>query len=109
LQTWVGNFLVGDPTPRDPKRTLVVTFIGYGEIILWYSTLAFILNSNFDITRWQQALYFAIGTATVGSDIRPNTPLGFVIFSTQLMFDVLFLSVVVSRIIDILGKGQRKA
>lgn len=102
FQTWVGNFLLKDPDLRNSYRTLILTFVGYGEVVFWYSILAFIFKNNFiDIGDWQQSLYYAMGTVTIGTDIKSNTPFGFVMFSTQLMFTILFLSVVVNKIISL--------
>lgn len=107
FQNWVNNYLLGNPHPSDPKRTLVVTFISYGETILWFFSLAFILKDNFDIQCWQQALYYAIGTATIGSDIKPNSCIGFVIFSFQLLFAIFFITIILSRLIGYIGKDSK--
>ncbi len=99
FQTWIGNFFIGDPVIRYPHRTLMLTFIGYGEIILWYSILVYILHASFGISSFQESLYYASGTASIGTDIRPKTFVGIIVFSTQVMFAISFLAVVVNRII----------
>jgi len=85
FQKWVGDFITEDPHPQDPKRTLVATFIAYAEIVLLYFVLVFILKSNFEIRKWQQALYYAM-TLGAGTDFKPDNFLGFVIFGTQLAY-----------------------
>jgi hypothetical protein len=100
FQTWIGNFFISDPMLKNPYRTLILTFIGYGEIILWYSILAYTLRCNFNnISSFTDALYYATGTASIGASIFPETFIGVVIFATQIMFAISFVTVVVNRII----------
>lgn len=112
FQTWFNNFLIiSKPALRDVRRTLVLTLITYFELIFWYSILVFVNKDKFVqdtkfIHSWQQALYYGMGTATIGSDIQPISSLGFVILSSQLIFFILFLSVVISRIISLMHANK---
>jgi hypothetical protein len=101
FQSWMGNFFISDPRPKNPYRTLVLTFIGYGEIILWYSILYFLFKHDFGIASLQESLYYALGTASIGAGLQPMTNVSTVIFGTQIMFAVLFLTVIVNKIITV--------
>lgn len=95
--TWVGDFLISDPHLENSKRTLIIVLMGYLEIILWYSLLDFIITDG--ICRLQSFAY-AVSTATVGPDKIPDTTIGVVLFTSQLIFDILFLSVVITQILN---------
>ncbi len=101
FQTWVGNFVLHTPNMKNQYRTLVVTLLGYGEIILWYTIIVFTLKESFpELNCFQNAFYYSLTIATVGNDTKPIGAIGFTVLSTQLMFAILFLTVVINRILN---------
>jgi len=103
FRIWVTHFVISkDWDPINLSRTLILVFIGYLEIIISYTILAFILREHFmGIVCLQDAFYYSIRNAiTIGSDIRPIDAYGFALFISQLGFVLLFLTSVVSRIIS---------
>ena len=101
FQIWIRHFVLPDWNPISTSRTLILVGIGYFEIIILYSLLVFMLKDDFiGITYFKEAFLYSIGNAiTIGSGIRPEEPFGYVILVTQIMFVLLFLTAVVSRII----------
>jgi hypothetical protein len=104
FQSWVYQFiLMKGWSSVDVNRSLVLVFFDYIEIIISYAVLYFILQNNFSGSFCSvcQSLYYSVTTATmIGSnDWQPIKPWGYVIFFSQIIFAVLFLTVVVQHII----------
>ena len=105
FQFWVNEYILGkihSQPPVNMSRTLILNFINYGEITLSFSLIAFIQSHLFDgIDCMTQAFYYSIRNAiTIGSsDVTPIGFWGHTIFAFQLLFVLLFLTVVVSNII----------
>lgn len=104
FQSWVYQFiLMEDWRPVNIYRSLVLVIIGYFEIIISYSVLYFILQDNISKSFYSvcQSLYYSVTTSTmIGSnDWQPVKPWGYVIFFSQIIFALLFLTVVVQHII----------
>lgn len=115
FQAWVNMFLLEhDPQLRDPNRNLVLAFIGYLEIVIAYSVLAFLFKNGFknvstaltfgDIV---ESLRYSLGIlTTLGSNWEPSAFNGYSILCTQLTFGLLFVVIVIQRIITLV---QRRA
>jgi hypothetical protein len=102
IQAWVGQFVLPGWDPINPHRSLVLILIGYGEITIIYARLAYIFRNQFEgIYCLRQAFGYSVRNAvTIGSStVKPVTNWGYAIFVSQLMFIILFLTSVVSRII----------
>jgi len=102
FQVWFLHFVLPDWNPINTSRSLILVGIGYIEVIILYSLLVFMLKDDFiGITCFQQAFLYSLGNAiTIGFGIiRPEEPWSYVIFVTQIMFVLLFLTAVVNRII----------
>lgn len=108
FQSWVNMFLLTeDPKLRDPSRNLVLAFIGYFEVIIGYSVLAFIFKSGFTCVsnthtfhHIVDSLRYSVGLlTTIGSNWEPSAWYGYFFFYTQVLFGVLFVVVVIQRII----------
>lgn len=106
FQAWVSQFVLGGVPKQSWKpiniyRSLVLVFIGYGEITISYAFIAFFRKEQFQgITCWQQALYYSVRNAvTIGTDYNPISIWGYLIFWTQVGFALLFLTAVVNSII----------
>jgi hypothetical protein len=103
FQTWVNQFILGEWNPISLSRTLVLVFIGYAQITLCYSFIAFFFRDQFshNMVNWIQAFRYSIGNAvTIGSNYSPTHFGGYMIFASQLGFTLLFITAVVSRIIS---------
>ena len=102
FQVWVRHFVLPDWNPVNAYRSLILVFIGYLEVIILYTLLVLIFQNNFDgISCLRQAFDYSIRNAvTIGSSaVTPSSSWGYAIFVSQLMFVLLFLTSVVSRII----------
>ncbi len=108
FQAWVNMFLlIENPELRDPIRNLVLAFVSYLEVIIGYSVLTFIFKSGysyFSNTHTFQnvgdSLRYSIGVlTTIGSNWEPSTWCGYFFFYTQVIFGVLFVTVVIQRVI----------
>ena len=108
LQVWIDHFILGELHPRSAYRTLVLVFIAYGEMILWYAILTLIFWNNFElsgthqnINGLRQAFYYALSNASVGSNYLPVCTAGYIIFGTQILYALLFVTAVVNRVISL--------
>lgn len=102
FQVWVRHFVLPDWNPINVYRSLILVFIGYVEVIILYALLIHIFQNQFEgISSLQQAFDYSIHTAvTIGSSgVTPKSCCAYAIHYTQLMFVLLFLTSVVSRII----------
>jgi hypothetical protein len=110
FQSWVSQFiLMKDWIPADINRSLVLVFMGYFEIIVSYAIFYYIGQDNIckSFSSVWQSFYYSVSTATmIGSDIwKPMKLWGYATFITQIMFAVLFLTVVVQNIV---GRKDKK-
>jgi hypothetical protein len=100
--TWSRQYILGDWNPINKYRSLVLAFIGYAEIIFLYAVIAFLFREYLiGINCTTQAFYYSVRNAvTIGaSNIIPQGFVGYAIYVSQLMFTILFLTSVISRII----------
>lgn len=110
FQSWFSQYILGGvPGPwksRHPYRSLVLVFIGYAEVVFIYALFAFILQNDFYcIDSWRQSFRYSLGNAvTIGSGIVPETCVGYALFSTQIMFTLLFLVGAVNTIYNAINK-----
>ena len=107
FQSWFSQFVLsGVPQkwqPVDPNRTLVLVFMGYFEIVFAYAILAYNYKESFrGISSLPKAFTYSIGNAiTIGSaDIQLNSIASYIIFSTQLILVLIFITAVVQQIIN---------
>ena len=107
FQTWFNQFILGGVPnkwlPTDPARTLVLVFMGYFEIVFSYAILAYNYKDSFrGIISLPKAFTYSIGNAiTIGSaDIRLESLPSYIIFSTQLILVLIFITAVVQHIIN---------
>ena len=104
FQFWVNEYILGkihSQPPVNMSRTLILNLINYAEITLSFSLIAFIQSHLFDgIDCMTQAFYYSARNAiTIGSAEITPVGFGYWIFGFQIMFVLLFLTVVVSNII----------
>lgn len=110
FQAWVNQFVLMEMQewkPIDPRRTLVLVFIGYVEIMISYAILAFVFQDTFSkpFCTVCQSLYYSVTTATtIGSKWEPISAGGYAIFYTQVMFAVLFVTAVIGQIFTYISK-----
>lgn len=107
FQSWFNHFVLGGVpkkwNPVDPTRSLVIVFMGYFEIVIAYSILAYNYKDSFKcINSLQDSFMYSIGNAiTIGStNIKPEGLASYIILSTQLILVLVFLTAVVQHIIN---------
>lgn len=111
FQAWVNDFvLMPNWQPVDPRRTLVLVFIGFLEVIISYALFAFIYQTSFYIRQSAslgQSLYYSVRTATtISADWKPKSLAGYFIFYTELVFAILFVTAVIGQIFSYIGNKR---
>ncbi|MCK4818035.1 hypothetical protein KA005_19855 [bacterium] len=107
-QSWFSQFVVGGVPdkwhPINIYRSLVLVFMGYIEIVFAYAILAYNYKGSFEgITSLRKAFIYSFGNAvTIGwyNDIQLSGTTSYIIFSTQLILVLIFLTAVVQQILN---------
>jgi len=104
FQFWTNEYIIGrihSTSLVNISRTLILNIINYAEIIISFSLIAFIQRHLFKgVDCMTQAFYYSIRNAiTIGSDVTPIGFWGYTIFALQVLFILLFLTVVISNIV----------
>ncbi len=107
FQSWVGQFVLGGVPkqgwqPISKYRSLVLVFLNYIETVVVFGFLALIFNDAFkDLTHRWDALYFSLRNAiTIGTNVQPVKCIDYVLFYTQMVFVLLFLTAAIQSIIS---------
>lgn len=107
FQSWFSQFILGGVPnkwqPIDPARSLVLVLMGYFEIVIAYSILAYNYKNSFcGINSLKDAFIYSIGNAiTIGStNITLEGTASYIILFTQLILILIFITAVVQQIVN---------
>ena len=101
---WLAIFVVQEEVrPLSPPRTLVLSLIGYVEIVFIFTVIAFLFGNHFNPQLYciQQSLRYSVGVATTsGSPFEP-IGVGHLLFYGELSFVALFALVIIVRVLSL--------
>jgi len=105
FQSWAVQFVLGGTSSawqsRNVHRSLVLVFAGYYEVTISYAIFAWTLRGHFyEINNWKDAFYHSVRNMIAIGGNAPIDSIGYWLFSTQILFVLLFLTAVVSRVIS---------
>ena len=107
FQSWVSQFIIGGVPKRGWRpiskyRSLILVFLSYIEITTIYAIFALLFRNNFkDMKDYKDAFYYSVRNAvTIGTNFDPSGLIGQVLFYSQIIFVLLFLTAVIQSIIS---------
>jgi hypothetical protein len=105
FQTWINIFLTKEQSHiLDPLRSLLMVFVNYGQLCLAFLILVRICGIPFcpSIYSFKDSAYLTIGTMTaIGAENVPLNSQAWALYIAELFFGILFLTVIVSRVIEL--------